>query len=918
MFRKGDAALVRSSRQLVTIDKAADGQAYRCRLPRRFVRVTGVNPEWNGATAGYPVVGSIGEIISFRSEPPATADGFERETVAFWGGSSGRVHLTRGDYYDVMDEDSDTGRRPIRLYMRTVDLEPIPEPVYLKLPEGKYADEYGDYIEDEEEELGRPQSETAVFCEDDLQMAHPTCLKTIEAAPVDRMEELRAQYPQEPKGSYLPFEDVDKLEKLLDEKVTKHDLNGHFENTKDKHVIEAVFERRGMLCIRTEDGNKLLAILTGEAQTEGEWFKLGNSMWFSGVCSTCSATDFALETDGTTVRVVGEVCPYANGYPPTKLELNVPSGKMVVGGTRSLGHLFPVMAEGDRSEGYVNQSAVLRDLANVGLMSGYCGQCWPSLFRTAVDTFDVVYDPSRYNEEANEEIARNDHSKGERSGFKPTPLRKPKGTQVMGLGEFGFNVCDFDEHTRRVARFAPGQVESSDLDDGGFRVVDVTPGVYEFTFHHGRRDRDGKHLVIFAEIRRLRDPDPVRDFLTEFDNVSTTAAQWVQAQAITWPTLFGIATDRREKVFKVWEDMTPAEQTSCWQRVADHTLCVIGGGTAWHEKGFPLGKIPPGTKDFPVPKFRYQTHWYPMSEGYGGICETLGVGESRVSRPEEYAKYLAPSFATLASEVLESMISFGLDVQEDHTCGREVERTRDVMRLALRAYRALADTKHGDHYLPYIDPEYVAWVNDGDRADKWVENFDLGPAMMDRHHAAQKGKRRLPDDVQYVEFDARNHTASGHYAWHPKNPGVAGCWANKNDAQCFAIPFCTELWVNKDNGIERGWQGHAGKSIPLYTVARVVRTGFMTGMGEWHIEIQFDYGSEWMLDTSVRKALTEQDAPRLRGKPTAWETALPTTATPAMRVITEEEYNTLLPQAVAFYEASEAVIAARIQKEKRR
>ena len=148
-------------------------------------------------------------------------------------------------------------------------------------------------------------------------------------------------------------------------------------------------------------------------------------------------------------------------------------------------------------------------------------------------------------------------------------------------------------------------------------------------------------------------------------------------------------------------------------------FCTIGGGVEWHEKGFPKAKVDPSMPDVDPPSFRAQHGWYPFSKPYGGLFEP---------------KALAPSFAKFAFRVLESVISFGMNVQDgEHS--REVRYVRERMLVAVKRYRELAKQHPGQ-----ADPEYVTWLSQKGRAEAWVENFELGPEFTEKHrkHASQQ------------------------------------------------------------------------------------------------------------------------------------------------------------------------------------
>jgi hypothetical protein len=207
------------------------------------------------------------------------------------------------------------------------------------------------------------------------------------------------------------------------------------------------------------------------------------------------------------------------------------------------------------------------------------------------------------------------------------------------------------------------------------------------------------------------------------------------------------------------------------------------------------------------------------------------------------------------------------------------------MMIAVDRYRELAK-----QYPDQADPEYVTWLSQEGRAEFWVENFPLGPEFTDKHREHVKSQRWVPEDAYAVAFDA-NKLKRGNFALHPKK---GGCWADKKYAQRYAI------LEHEDNGQPEGhncfWKSHATHtSVPLYSVARVVKVGEVSHMGETIVEIVYDYGTPWMKDTYKRKALSE-----MREKA-------------AIKVLSKEEYESLLPKAIEFFKETEEKFQSEIE-----
>lgn len=715
------------------------------------------------------------------------------------------------------------------------------------------------------------------YDEADLQMAHPTCRAWLEEARFgkvpDPLADVKARLGLDDPaklGYRHPLRDVldEIVERLKKDKA--FDFNGHWKHgerdekkTRQEDLRQYVFGhgyfRSSQMLVA--DAEKLDAAV--KEGRDDVWVNLGEGIvYHSAECPYCGEDDLGVETNGKVLRIVG-ACSKPEGLPPNEFELNVPSGKLVV--ANDLRELFPVM--GDHNINALRGlRATAQDYAAAGMAHAFVGSSCPALYALPGDQLKVAKaSPDEYwDGKQYVKYKRKPKFKGEQLA----------GTRLAGICTdlWWYSICDYDEFVRRCTHFADCIESAEDpvvaaLENWGCKVVDVRPGVYRFR-HDDEADRDpSKGEVLFTLIERVRDPDPVRDFLSEHLTREVTAGQYVQRSVAKYPSLY---TNRGRSKGVTWADLTDEEKEHAWQRVANHLFCTNGNGVDWHERGFPKEAIPAGTPDIPVPAgmFRRQCHWYPMSEGYAAVLDAAGITlDGKRSRGDCPA--LAPSFAKLAFQVLESMISFGV-APHDNATGRDVKGARRVMVLALRAYRAL-----GEKYPEHADPKYLAWVQDGNRADKWIEAFDLGIQKMERHVKNFETQRVLPEDAEYLELDfskmTKGYFSDGKY------------WTNKASAKWFALRNHQPNGLL--NGEDNGWFGNAGCAVPLYSVARVVRLGQQAHTGERIVEVSFDYGTEWMRDATKRKAFNETEH---KG---------------AVRVLSREEYESLLPRAQAAYEA---------------
>ena len=694
-----------------------------------------------------------------------------------------------------------------------------------------------------------------IFEETDLFVAHPAVLIT--ASGRDRNAEafqarMKVSDPKEDAALddiVARFKIMDQVQKIL-AKVTV-EWNGHWRNGEAiRKEFRTGFMKDAYFHPGAIDDADAEAILKAPKHLLDRWVPVDVMDFRTTLraCSCCGEEDFVLETNGKVIRISGPPCKYPDGLPPNEWELNVPSGKLAV--ANDLRELFP-LPEDEEFDINSNIGCRLTTLAYAanGLAHAFVGNTCPGVYQCENGVlrehglFKIANPPSK--EKWSEK----------RKAYVPfKPKKKFEDTRVAGICTdlWWYSICDHDEFKRRCKRF--GQKPS------GVEVIDVPPGVYRF-HHYDPREDGGHEERIFSYFKWVREPDPVKDFLANYEAVDVNPHAFVQAKVVRWPTLYGATKRRQAKI--PWSDMTEEERASSWQRIADHIFCVTGGGVEWHEKGFPKAKVDPSIPDVEPPSFRAQHHWYPFSKSYGGL----------------FLEKLTPSFAKLAFRVLESVISFGTNVHDgEHS--REVPYVRERMLLAVTRYRELVK-----RYPEQADPEYVAWLSQKGRAEAWVKNFDLGPEFTEKHKKHAEKQRWVPSDAYAVEFDARE-LKDGHFAWHPKK---GGCWAAKKDAQRYAILE----WSDNKQPAERNccWTSHAtNTSVPLYSVARVTKVGDVSHTGETLVEVAFDYGTAWMRDATKRKALAE-----------AKEKA-------GIRVLTKEEYEALLPKAEEFFKDAEAAV----------
>lgn len=694
-----------------------------------------------------------------------------------------------------------------------------------------------------------------IFDETSLLPAHPSVIATAEGR--DRMAEpFQSDILARDGAARLPPDLRAKIEDAMSKATI--DVNGHWKSgsiiADESRILERLFV--GSDAMSLEDAVDFAsAIDAGVAMNRWVPVDVGLRMLGLRACPLCGKDDFTTETNGAVLRIAGPPCEFASGFPLTEWDLNVPSGKLVV--ADDLRGVFPLPGGDDSDIGNAVgcRRTALAYAAN-GLAHAYVGNTCPGVFRCADGTFKIASEPN--GEEWN----------GDKY-VKVEPPHEFDGEEVARIGTdlWWYSICDYAELMRRRERFKNAR-------DVAFEIVDVKPGVYRFRHDEEAYKRDGSGECIFSKFEWVREPDPVQDFLARYDAVDVNANAYVQAQVTRWPTLYGKTNGRRSGKVVPWSDMTEEDRAASWGAVADSLLCA--GDTEWHEKGFPRANVDPAVPDAEPPQFRAQHHWAQLSESHDGL----------------FVRKLSPSFAKLAFRVLESIISFGTGVR-DGDRSRDVRDARQQMLVAAQRYRELAKK-----YPEQADPDYIAWLSQEGRTEAWVENFDLGPEFTEKHLENARRQRWVPDDAYAVAFDASELSDNdGRFARHPNEPGVGGCWAMKRTAKRYAI----QGWSDNGQPSERNcfWAADAKEtSAPLRFVARVVKLGEVSHMGETLVEIAFDYGTPWMR-SAKRKALIEVK-----------EKA-------AISVLSKEEYDILLPNAVAAFDEAEAAVERKALEDKR-
>jgi len=394
-------------------------------------------------------------------------------------------------------------------------------------------------------------------------------------------------------------------------------------------------------------------------------------------CSRCD-TKLLFAFDGQQIRVTSDPCPYSNGI-HSVFELNVPSGKLVV--ANDLRTWFPCDDSRDINSTFGCHLTTL-DYAGVGMAHGYVGNSSPGVYSAGSDSFVIGnYDEGIWDPESQDYV--------------PNPEPSPWGEELTQICTdlWWYSIVDLAELVRRREYYTP-KLSLEDLLKR-VEVLEVKPGVYEFRHDPEARSYENEGSTaptVYATFKWVRDPDPVRDYLAEDKAKNVTATEFLIQYCLDWPTLFmskpvsvldsfdshegksdedvlaevlaAVAELENPKPerpsLEVWNSLTRQEKTHSLARAADHAMCVLGSGVDWHENGFPRKSITEDAKRLAVEygeieSFPTDIDWYPISEGYGGLCLGAGIEGKYGDAPIK----LNPSFVQLGRLICESALAKG-------------------------------------------------------------------------------------------------------------------------------------------------------------------------------------------------------------------------------------------------------------------
>lgn len=454
------------------------------------------------------------------------------------------------------------------------------------------------------------------------------------------------------------------------------DFNGHFKNGTDIEWMKKEWERtdRGDLLTDIRDGDG------GLSRTSASLFKM--LIIGSRGCPFCHVDVEVTQEEGGGWKVT-EPCTDPEGTSATvEFNLNIPSGKMVV--ANDLRAWFPGEPSFDSDKTIGKRDATLW-ASKRGFAFGFVGNSCPGVYRTQKGYLIANPPQTEMWDGGREKFVR----------VKTTPFRHRRIAGVC-TDLWWYSICDYDELQLRAKMLGVKAPTGKDV-----YVVPVRPGLYHFKHDNQRgHEYESPEPTIYAEITKVGPALPwkpedseVHAFLKE----SITASRMLQQSIRNWPTLYtqkflydekGNFTGRGPTL--TWNEMNAEQRRWSLQRVADHFLCVLGGGVDWHPNGHPIGQpVDDDIQEVEIPEFDFQAHWYPFSTNKQD-CPMISVN-------------LAPTWAKLAFNIVQSILTYGVapSTSSDHYPPSYYKKK------ASQVYRVLRE-KYPEHVNPEFDAKFLA------------------------------------------------------------------------------------------------------------------------------------------------------------------------------------------------------------------
>lgn len=426
------------------------------------------------------------------------------------------------------------------------------------------------------------------------------------------------------KLSEARFDLQDAAMKAYDNKQMAVDLGGHFKNCSvlDSFFRSQLFDWLIFPHWENSVSSHLLNVLKDKKKAN-KWFPFPVRRSFE--CTECGQP-VELEFNGKDIRCKN-TCPYPEGM-VYEIELNIPSGKMVV--ANDLRDWWKVVGSYNINSAEGCRKTTLK-YAEAGMAHAFVGNTCPDVYRVKDNEFVIgVTGGKSYR----------------------NPVKNSKTVATICTDLWWYSIVDHDDFVRRGLT----------LEEVSGRVVKCQPGVYRFKHIYHTQDRDSSEPLIFTQVDWIRKPDPVVDHAAYYNGLNFTAGQ--------------IIGD-----FMSDEDINFVHNV---QQAADYVMCVLGSGMEYHKNGWRgcNGDLTMDAPEVKIPVFKKKYRWYPLCD------ESFIVRASSMSEEPDWMDRIAPkdiilnpSFVELAFNILHCMAKYGVDDPRDgdHTRKCAVEALNNML-----------------------------------------------------------------------------------------------------------------------------------------------------------------------------------------------------------------------------------------------
>lgn len=411
------------------------------------------------------------------------------------------------------------------------------------------------------------------------------------------------------------------------------DLNGHFSNSKSLEYHKEQIRSTVSIYLDDEimDDENISYMMAGSLND----------------CAYCGE-HLSIGCNGNKIWV-NNPCKYKDGLPPIEVELNVPSGVLVVGNDFRGG--FKVVGDYDVNKFY-GIFKTMKKYESIGLIHGFVGNTCPYIYRKKSSLFQKVLNffgfakiestfmlgTNAWTEDYETEIHHKDWSE----------------IDNISTDLWWYSIADKDEWIRRYGR------EPNTKNDDCI-IIKCKPGVYKVT-HQYHLIENEKVPSKFALIEWVSDPLPVdRDYKAEYDSMNISAGQIFHHLFRTNSNFYGNTEGTflgncgyAASVGKRIESLHPDAPTVFEWPVYHLTDCFfasIGCGFDWHHNGWACTcpDISINEPEIKIPVLNKPFYWYNTASSLFYSAKMDGM-----------LKKMNPSFAELAFNMLQCIIRYGV------------------------------------------------------------------------------------------------------------------------------------------------------------------------------------------------------------------------------------------------------------------